>query len=274
LEKLGEIIKGVFSTLARLLGPITPMVRDSAGFFGVLGKAISGLIGPALVAAVSIKGIKTAISGVKAVKNIGKTIGDVKDLAGAIKTTFTGVGHGVEGIGAALAKLTGSPELASKLADGFGLLTGKVSILQKAAEGNKFAKFLISFDNFKRTVSKGFGKVKDILADFGSNVLNTMKNAGTALGEIGGKIAGVTKALLENAAAALKVAGAWIKNTAKLVAHKIATVAMAAAQKAAALASKIWAGIQWAAQRRYGRKPHYPYYIGGCRAYRRYRFAD
>jgi phage-related protein len=112
LKELGETIRGVFSTLARLLKPITPMVRDSAGFFGILGQAISGILGPALIVAGAIKGITLGIAGFKAV-------------TGAINAVSTS----------------------------FKVLSGTMSVMKAASEGNRVALLLLDLQMLKTKIT-------------------------------------------------------------------------------------------------------------------------
>jgi hypothetical protein len=102
------------------------MVEGSAGFFGVLGQAVADLLRPALKVALAIKGINLALGAYKAAMGIAKTAsfifsGDLAKMA------------------AGFMKLTGSGRAARGIADTFGLLTGKLSVMKKAAEGNRVA---------------------------------------------------------------------------------------------------------------------------------------
>jgi phage-related protein len=157
IKELGAIAKDVFTAIADFIRPLVPMVEGSAGFFGVLGQAIAGLLRPALKMALALKGIGLAFGTFKAVKGtietVSGTFGALKGTIDAVKTASKGVGHGVSGIGAALSKLTGSPELAAKLADAFGLLTGKVSVFQKAAEGNRLALMMLDARMLKSKIT-------------------------------------------------------------------------------------------------------------------------
>jgi phage-related protein len=196
IKELGAVAKDVFTAIAGFIRPLAPMVQGSAGFFGVLGQAISGLIKPALIAAGTIKGIKTGIDiGKGAFDNFNKAVNLATGIQGLFKGNLTQAGMAFRS---------------------FGLPQDKID-----------------------KITEGFTTWKGRLIDFKDGALNVFEKVGSKVGGLGGKIADVTKGLLDNAAAA------WVKNTAKLAAHKIATVAMAAAQKAAAIASKIWAGIQW-----------------------------
>jgi phage-related protein len=201
IKEFGATAKDVFTAIAKFIRPLIPLAERSAGFFGVLGKAVAGLIRPALLVAGGLRGIFGVIAvGKGAVNNFNKAMNLATGIQGLFKGNLTQVGMAFRA---------------------FGLPQDKVN-----------------------RITEAFSTWKGRLIGFKDGALNVFGKVGSALGELGGKIASVTKALLANAAAALKAAGAWIKNTAQVVAHKIATVAMAAAQKAAALASKAWAAVQ------------------------------
>jgi tape measure domain-containing protein len=219
IKELGAIAKDVFTAIADFIRPLIPMVEGSAGFFGALGRAIAGLLRPVLTVALGIRGLTTAFGAFKAVtgtiKTVKGTFGALRETIDAVKIASRGVGHGVSGIGAALSKLTGSPELAAKLADTFGLLTGKVSVMQKASEGNRLALMMLN---------------AQMLRNKATTIAHTVATkAATA----------ATKAWDW-----VKMAAGVVKSTAALVANKIATVAVTVAQKIAAVASKAWAAVQ------------------------------
>jgi phage-related protein len=204
IKELGAIAKDVFTAIANFIRPIVPMVSGSAGFFGIFGQAISGLLRPALKIALAIKGINVAIGAYKTAMGVAKTAsfifsGDLAKMA------------------AGLTKLTGSGKFARGVADTFGLLTGKLSVMRKAAEGNRLAMMMLNIQMMKSRV--------EILAHAAAT-----------------KIA----AAAAKAWDWMKMAAGVVKSTAALIANKIATVAVTAAQKIAAAASKIWTAIQWA----------------------------
>jgi tape measure domain-containing protein len=101
IRELGAIAKDVFTAIADFIRPLIPMVSDSAGFFGVLGQAIAGLLRPAMKAALAIKGITLAFGAFKTVKGtietVSGTFSALKETIGAVKIASQGVGHGVSG---------------------------------------------------------------------------------------------------------------------------------------------------------------------------------
>jgi hypothetical protein len=74
IKELGAIAKDVFTAIADFIRPLIPMASDSAGFFGFLGKAIAGLLRPALAVALAIRGVNTAIAIVKGTMLAVKTV--------------------------------------------------------------------------------------------------------------------------------------------------------------------------------------------------------
>jgi len=112
IKELGAIAKDVFTAIADFIRPLVPVVSDSAGFFGKLGEAISGLLRPALIAAAAITGVKTAM-------NIGKGV------VGTIKA----------------------------VQDAYGLLTGSMSVMKAAADGNRLAMLMLDAQMLKSKIT-------------------------------------------------------------------------------------------------------------------------
>jgi hypothetical protein len=96
IKELGAIVKDVLTAIADFIRPLIPMVKGSAGFFGGLGTAIAAIIKPALGAAIAIKGINTAINGIKTAKSIIGNVASAFDmLKGAQKAIQMG---GIKGM--------------------------------------------------------------------------------------------------------------------------------------------------------------------------------
>jgi phage-related protein len=204
IRELGAIAKDVLTAIADFIRPLIPVVEGSAGFFGVLGQAIAGLLRPALKVALAVKGIAIALGAYKAAMGVAKTASFI--FSGDLAKMATG-----------LTKLTGSGKFARGIADTFGLLTGKLSVMKKAAEGNRVAMMMLNAQMLKSKVA-------------------TLAHAAAT------KIAAAATAAWDW----IKMAAGVVKSTAALIANKIATVAVTVAQKIAAAASKIWTAIQWA----------------------------
>jgi len=112
IRELGAIAKDVFTAIANFIHPLVPMVSESAGFFGVLGKAISGILRPALILMATVKGITTAIA-------IGK-----------------GIVAGIKAVQTA-----------------YALLTGTMSVMKAAAEGNRLAMLMLDAQMLKSKIT-------------------------------------------------------------------------------------------------------------------------
>jgi tape measure domain-containing protein len=139
IKELGTIARDVFTGIAGFIRPLIPIVSESAGFFGGLGQAIAGLLRPALIAAVAIRVINTAIAAYKTV------------MMGAKAISFLFSGDLLK-IRAGLMGLTGSAGFAKSLSTAFGLLTGKLSIMKAAADGNRLALFLLNAQMLKAKI--------------------------------------------------------------------------------------------------------------------------
>jgi tape measure domain-containing protein len=140
VRELGAIAKDVFTGIAGFIRPLVPLVEGSAGFFGALGQAIAVILRPALRVALAIKGITVALGAYKAAMGIAKTAsfifsGDLAKMA------------------AGLTKLTGSGKVARGIADTFGLLAGKLSVMRKAAEGNRVAMMMLDAQLLKSKIT-------------------------------------------------------------------------------------------------------------------------
>jgi phage-related protein len=202
IKELGAIAKDVFTAIADFIRPLIPMVEGSAGFFGALGQAIAGILRPVLTVALGIKGLTTAFGAFKAAMGVAKTASFI----------FSG---DLAKIAAGMTKLTGSRKFARGVADTFGLLTGKLSVMKKASEGNRVALLMLN--------------------------AQMLKNKATTIAHA---VATKAAAAATKAWDWVKMAAGVVKSTAALVANKIATVAVTVAQKIAAVASKAWAAVQ------------------------------
>ena len=182
LEALKPIIQKVFGFLSRMIERLIPIVDGLTPLFGKLGQFVGKLIGPILGVAAAIKGVNTAIAIGKGAVAIGKgAIAGVKALQTA-----------------------------------YGLLTGTMSVMRAAAEGNRLALFMLD-------------------AQMKINKITTLAHAAAT------KVASAATAAWDW----IKMTAGIIKNTAVLVANKIAIIAVSVAQKIATLATQIWTAIQW-----------------------------
>jgi phage-related protein len=140
IKELGAIAKDVFTAIAGFIRPLVPAVSESAGFFGVLGQAVAGLLRPALKVALAVKGITIALGAYKTAMGVAKTASFI--FSGDLATMAAG-----------FAKLTGSSAIGKGIADTFGLLTGKLSVMRKAAEGNRVAMMMLDAQLVKSKIA-------------------------------------------------------------------------------------------------------------------------
>jgi len=110
LEALKPIIQEVFGAIARFIEWLTPKIDGLAPLFGKLGSFIGGLLGPISRLAPVVLGVAVAIRAVNTAIAIGK--GAVAGV-NAIRTAY-------------------------------GLLTGTMSVMKAAAEGNRLALFMLN----------------------------------------------------------------------------------------------------------------------------------
>lgn len=139
LESLKPIIKNVFGFLSKIIGGLIPVVNGLTPLFERLGKIVGSLVGPVLGLMLGIKAVNTAIAAYKSI------------MMGAKIASFLFSGDLLK-IRAGLMGLTGSAGVAKSLSTAFGLLTGKLSIMKAAADGNRLALFLLNVQLLKAKI--------------------------------------------------------------------------------------------------------------------------
>ena len=279
LEALKPIFQDVFNFAAEMIGKLIPIIDGLTPAFREMGERVSGIINKlrpilqnierAIIAAFEpikafvtpiIEALKPVVEGV--FNFINDVLGVAKDrtdgLAGAVRgltPLFSGLGRFVGSLvrimGGMLGPILGVAGAIKGVRTAIAIGKGAVGAFNAAVNISHGISGLLSGNLTKMAMSfRAVGMSQDginRIAERFEFLKGKIRGAGEVFTRIRGNIANVTKALIDNAAAALRAAGAWVANTAKVVAHKVATVALAAAQKTAAAATAAWDWIKMAA---------------------------
>jgi phage-related protein len=216
IEGLKPVVQDVFGMIGRLLDLIgkktTGMgdsIRGLTPLFSALGTFIGNTIAPVLKLALALKGVTTALSiGKKAVGAVNAAMNIGQGMSALFSGNLLKMSMNLRAAGI-------GQNAINRIAETFGLLTGKVDLATAAANKNKLAMVALRLQTIKTTIATKAKAAADRIAAVAAKAWDIGKQTAMLIAQ--------------------KVV---------LIGQKIATLAVAAAQKVAALASKVWAAAQ------------------------------